>query len=243
MDYKTSKNPYKYALAYLWVVEKILSSKEINLSSNEKEKLLDSLKMKETLATRVESFKGEKEDDDPLYRRSEDIMDIVLHKKKDQSMTEVLLQEICQSILEQNIPPYLIFYETKWIKYLSVAKICFIDDQTDRTRYQDMVKAFNPEIEPIPSEDELLESFEKSFQGIYYTEEWPFVVDAHLRKEISYTYRGDIYTMKYPLSTEDVFKMRKTVDQFEVINTKGKNSIGVILKNLFKKIYKGGKEE
>lgn len=241
MDYKTSKNPYKYALAYLWVIEKILSSKEISLSSSEREKLLDSLKMKETLAARAESFKGE-EENDPFYRRSEDIMDIVLCRKKGQSMAEVLLQEICQSILEQNIPPYLMFYETKWMQYLSVAKICFIDDRTDRTRYQDMARAFSPETEPIPSKDELLESFERSFRGIYYTGEWPFVAETHLRKEISYTYRGDIYTRKYPLNVEDVLKMRKTVDPFEVISTKRKNSIGEILKSLFKKIYKGGKK-
>ena len=238
MEHKAS-NPYKYALAYFWVVEKILSSKEINLSSNEREKLLDSLKMKETVGARAESFKGEKEND-LIYQRSDVIMNIVLHKKKDQSMIEVLLQEICKSILEQNIPPYLIFYETKWVKYLSIAKICFIDEERDKARYEDVAKAFNPETEAIPSKNELLESFEKSFRGIYYTREWPFVTETCLKKKLSYVYRGYIYTKEYSLNVEDVLKMRR-VDPFEVTSTKEKNSIGGILKSLLKKIYKGGK--
>lgn len=130
-------------------------------------------------------------EDDRLFRSCHNIFDIVHHTKNyDQRM------ELYCKIFHIDVPRplYRYFYDEKITETVLCGIAAFVDDRTDRARYEPVWFTAGS-----TTYSGIIKKLKRQFDGIYYKPDGIRFEQAHRERLTSYAYHGAIYTEKEAL--------------------------------------------
>ena len=197
--------PEEIVKRYLELASITKESEEMNLNDEQKQKLDKILQMTDILAKRIIEIKLHKEDNqDPVVQR---IKTLCCRCYGQRNIDQTLLNEL-SLVIKVPVYDYLLFFQEKWVEYGVCTQIAFVDDITDRVRYEQYIKTFDPKNGKIPTQEEMLKKFMTDWEGIYYAGESPWICDYRIYKRISWVTQSSIYSSPMMTVNSDEIKIK-----------------------------------